>query len=184
MWELQSTWSDKGLRGERYCRRGDHSGVYEITNRHERNCSIARWFSRRFRGKCEAPRVWRTAMKGVRCCGAIVPLSVVARWYSSVVVQMLHNTREPKGWERLHVRAPPSITNKCVAEAWLMSRKTKEIGMHGSHTYKTKHLAIHDVETAFDVKKPVLFRKYWRRRDCIDGLSRRSYWVILNQPQK
>ena len=39
-----------------------------------------------------------SAEKGIRDCQAIAPTSEMAKWYSSVVVQMLNDTEEPRGW--------------------------------------------------------------------------------------
>ena len=88
--------------------------------------------------------------RGTRGYRAITFMSVMAKCYSSVIVLMLNNTREPKGWGK---RTVPGIGDEHVAETSGMVREPKEAVMHGARRYRTMYLGGVDVRTAFDVSQ-------------------------------
>ena len=77
----------------------------------------AHWFDERFRGECRARRrgkfyaLWFSKKldakfeKGLRRFRAIAPLNMFSKWHATVLVDMLHEEKEPSEWKRLHVKA-------------------------------------------------------------------------------
>ena len=91
---------------------------------------VAHWFEKRFRGECRAPEAWKILRlvflkkpdakpdakleKGLRGFRALALLRVFSKWYTTVLVDMLHEeksrlsggacTWEPRG---------ESIVNTC-----------------------------------------------------------------------
>ena len=75
---------------------------------------VAHWFNKRFRGECRAPEAWKVLRlvflkkpdakldKGLRGFRALALLSVFSKWYATVMVDMLHEEKEPSKWKRLH----------------------------------------------------------------------------------
>ena len=57
------------------------------------------------------PKTRRQAGKGFRGFRAIVLMSVLSKWCTTVLVDMLHDGKEPSEWERLHVGAERRV--KC-----------------------------------------------------------------------
>ena len=85
--------------------------VYEITH----------WFQRRFLGISKAPEAWRILRlvflkkpdakleKGLRGFRAIALLSVFSKWYTTVLVDTLHEEKELIEWMSLHVGAERGV---------------------------------------------------------------------------
>ena len=75
--------------------------VYEVTH----------WFEKRFRGECRASEAWKILRvvflkkphakleKGLR----MPLLSVFSKWYTTVLVELQHEEKEPIAWRNLHV---------------------------------------------------------------------------------
>ena len=82
---------------------------------------VTHWFDKRFKGECRAPEAWKVLPfvslkkpdaklgKGFRGFRAIALLSVFSKWYTTVLVDMLHSGKEPSEWKRLHVGAERRI---------------------------------------------------------------------------
>ena len=83
---------------------------------------VAHWFDKRFRGECRAPEAWTVLRlvfhkkkpdakleKGLRGFRAITLLSVFSKWYATVLVDMLHEEKEPIDWWNLHVGAEREV---------------------------------------------------------------------------
>ena len=76
---------------------------------------VAHWFEKRFKGDCRAPEAWTILRlvflkkpdakleKGHRGFRAIALLSVLSKWYTTVLVDLLHEEKGPIGWRSLHV---------------------------------------------------------------------------------
>ena len=83
----------------------------------------------------------------------------MAECYSSVIVLLLNNTTEPKGWGRLHVGAERGphcehfqvLMTNLLEKHWKWQENRKEAELHGTHRDKTLYLASLDVKTAFGV---------------------------------
>ena len=87
--------------------------VYEITH----------WFDMRFKGECRATEAWKVLRlvyfkkpgakveKGLRGFRAIALLGVFSICFTTVLVDMLHENKEPSEWKRLHVGAERRV--KC-----------------------------------------------------------------------
>ena len=77
--------------------------------------------------------------------GATKPL----QWCSSVVVHVFNNTKEPKGWRRLHVGAGRGVNCEffqvlvmmSLQKPWEWQQNRKEMVMHGAHKHTTVYLA-------------------------------------------
>ena len=79
--------------------------IYEVTH----------WFQKRSQGECRAPEAWRILRlvflkkpdarleKGLCGFRAIALLSVFSKWYTTVLVDLLHEEKEPIEWMSLHV---------------------------------------------------------------------------------
>ena len=85
--------------------------IYEVT----------RWFQRRFLGTSRAPEAWRILRlvflkkldarleKGLRGFRAVALLSVFPKWFTTVLVDLLHEEKEPIEWMSLHVGAERGV---------------------------------------------------------------------------
>ena len=81
--------------------------MYEVTH----------WFEKRFRGECRAREAWKIPRlvilkkpdakleKGLHAFRAIALLSVFSKWYTTVLVDSLHEENNPIESMNLHVRA-------------------------------------------------------------------------------
>ena len=73
---------------------------------------VTHWFDKRFKGECRAPEAWKVLRlvflkkpdakleKGLRGFRAIAPMSVFSKWYTTVLVDLLHEEKEPDEWRR------------------------------------------------------------------------------------
>ena len=87
----------------------------------ERVYEVAHWFDKRFRGECRALEAWKVLRlvifkepdakleMGFRGFRAIALLSVFSKWFTTVLVDMLHDEKEPSEWKNLHVGAERGI---------------------------------------------------------------------------
>ena len=110
--------------------------VYEVTH----------WFQKRFSGISKAPEAWRILRlvflkkpdakleKGLRGFRAIVLLSVFSKWYSTVLVDMLHEEKEPIEWLSLHVGAEREVNCEHML-VLLTNLLQKTLGMAGKSPY-------------------------------------------------
>ena len=85
--------------------------IYEVTH----------WFQKRFQGDCRAPEAWRILRllflkkpdarleKGLRGFRSIALLSVFSKWYTTVLVDLLHEETEPVEWTSPHVGAERGV---------------------------------------------------------------------------
>ena len=65
---------------------------------------VAHWFDKRFKGECRALEAWK--ILSLEFLKSLTPsLSVFSKWYTTVLVDMLHDEKEPSEWKRLHVGA-------------------------------------------------------------------------------
>ena len=84
---------------------------------------VAHWFEKRFEGECSALEAWKILRfvflknldakleKGVRGFCAIALMSVFTKWFSTALVDLLHEEKEPVDW-RLHVRAQRGVNRE------------------------------------------------------------------------
>ena len=91
--------------------------------------------------ECRAPEAWSVLRlvflrkpntkleKGIRGFRAIALLSMFSKWYTTVLVELLHEEKEPIEWRNLHVgavRAHAGVTYEHTAETleWQEDRRT------------------------------------------------------------
>ena len=82
---------------------------------------VAHWFDKRLKRDCRAPEAWEILRlvflkkldvkfeKGPRGFRAIALLSLFSRGYTTVLVDVLHEEKEPVEWKRLHVGAERGV---------------------------------------------------------------------------
>ena len=87
----------------------------------ETGCEVAHSFEKRFKGECRAPEAWKILRlvflkkpdakleKGLRGFRAIPLLSVFSKWYTTVLVDLLHEENEPTEWRSFHVGAERGV---------------------------------------------------------------------------
>ena len=68
---------------------------------------------------------------GLRGCRAVALLSVMAKGYLSVVVQMLRDSKEPTGWRRPHVGGERGVNCEHLQ---VLVTKTLQMRRDGRHT--------------------------------------------------
>ena len=85
---------------------------------------VAYWFDKRFKGECRAPdarKVLRLVFlkkpdtkleKGLREFRVIALLSVLSQWYITVLVDLVHEEKEPAEWRSRHVGAERGVNCK------------------------------------------------------------------------
>ena len=140
------------------------SCVYEITH----------WFNRRLKGLHTAPVAWKVLRlvflkkpdakleKDIRGFRAIALMSVWAKWYCAVLVEMLHEEEEPSEWKLLNVGAERGVYCKhmqalltnVLQRHWVWSEYRREAWVLGTIWYRTAYVASRHVKTAVDVAKP------------------------------
>ena len=140
---------------------------------------VTHWFQKRFEGDCRAPEVWRILRlvflkklgarleKGLRGFRAIALLSVFSRWYTTVLVDLLHEEKEPIEWMSLHVGVQrgvncehmQSLLTNLLQKHWEWQENRRKDLELGKFKYKTMYMASLDVKTAFDVAKPSVVSK-------------------------
>ena len=143
--------------------------IYEVTH----------WFQKRFQGDCRAPEAWRSLRlvflkksdtrleKGQRGFRAITLLSVFSKWYTTVLVDVLHEETEPIEWMSLHVGAERGVncehmqgllTNLLQKYLEWQENRRKDLEPD-KFKCKTMYIASLDVKTALDVAKPLVVSK-------------------------
>ena len=101
---------------------------------------------------CDSPASWKivklvflkkpdaSAVTGTRGYRAIALMSVMATWYSSVEVLLSNNTKQPEGWERLHVGPGTGVDcehcqvllTNLLQKLWEWQEHRKETVTHGA----------------------------------------------------
>ena len=75
----------------------------------ETTYEVAHCVDKRFKGECRAPEAWkilRLVFLEKACEFRVIALlCVFSKWNTIVVVDMLHDEKEPSEWKRLHVGA-------------------------------------------------------------------------------
>ena len=140
---------------------------------------VTHWFQKRFQGDCRAPEAWRILRlvflkkpdarleKGLRGFRAIALLSVFSKWYNKVLVDLLHEEKEPIQWLSLHVGAERgvncehmhSLLTNLLQKHWEWQENRRKDLEPRTFKYKTMYMASLDVKTAFDVAKPSVVSK-------------------------
>ena len=140
---------------------------------------VAHWFDKRFWGECRAPEAWKVLRlvflkkpdakleQGLRGFRAIALLNVFSKWYATVLVDMLHEEKEPSEWKRLHVGAErgvncehmQALVTNIFQRHWKWQEDRRPDLRPGLYWYDTAFMAILDVKTAFDVVKPSVISK-------------------------
>ena len=121
--------------------------------------------------KCRAPKAWRSQTpswkKGLRGFRAIALLSVFSEWFTTVLVDLLHEEKEPVEWKRLHVGAERGVScehmqalvTNSFKRHWEWQEDRRTDLQPGGYRYNTAFMASFDVKTAFDVAKPSVVSK-------------------------
>ena len=140
---------------------------------------VAHWFDKRFKGECRAKKAWKFLRlvflkkpdvqleKGLRGFRAIALLSVFSKWYTTVLVDMLHDEKEPSEWKRLHVGAERGVNcehmqalgTNILQRHWEWQEDRRVDPQPGRFRYHTAFTASLDVKTAFDVARPAVVSK-------------------------
>ena len=140
---------------------------------------VAHWFQRRFRGISRAPEAWRILRlvflkkpdakleKGTRGFRAIPLSSVFSKWYTAVLVDLLHEEQEPLEWMELHLGAERGVnceymqvlSTDLLQKHWEWQANRRKDWEPGQFKYKTMYMASLDVKTAFDVARPSVVSK-------------------------
>ena len=133
----------------------------------------------RFKGECRATEAWKVLRvvyfkkpgakleKGQRGFRAIALLGVFSKWFTTVLVDMLHENKEPSEWKRLHVGAErrvkcehtQGLVTNIFQRHWEWQEDRRTDLQAGLYRYNTAFLASLDVKTAFDVAKPAVVSK-------------------------
>ena len=139
----------------------------------ETDYEVAHWFDKR------APEAWKILRfvflkkpnakleKGLRVFRAIALLSVFSKWYTTVVVDMLHDENEPSEWKLLHVGAERGVTcehmqvlvTNIFQRHWEWQEDRRVDLQLVRFRYNTAFMASLDVKTAFDVAGPAVVSK-------------------------
>ena len=132
-------------------------------------CEITLWFEKRFSRESTEPIGLESLTSGISkkqtpdekkaCVGS---LSVLSMWYTSVLVGLLHEEKEPIEWRRLHRRRERCqmcehmqalLTNILQSHReWQEDRRTHLEA--GFFSFRPAVMASLDVKTAFDVARP------------------------------
>ena len=137
--------------------------IYEVTH----------WFQKRFQGDAE---LWRSGEFCAWCSsrslmqdwrrGSVVSLRllycVFSKWYTTVLVDLLHEEKEPIEWMSLHVGAERGVNcehmqgllTNLLQKHWEWQENRRKDLEPGKFKYKTMYMASLDVKTAFNVAKP------------------------------
>ena len=91
---------------------------------------VAHLFQRRFLGLVFLKKPGAKLEKGIRGFRAIALLSVFSKWYTSVLVDMLHEEKEPIEWMELHVGAERGVNCEHM-QVLLANFTTKALGVAG-----------------------------------------------------
>ena len=134
----------------------------------------AHGFDKRFRGECRALEVWKVLRlvflektdakleKGFRGFRAIALLSVFSKWFKTVLVDVLHDEKEPSKLKRLHVGAErgvncehmQALVTNTFQRHWEWQEDRRVDLQPGRYRHNTASMASLDVKTAFDVANP------------------------------
>ena len=99
---------------------------------------VACWFDKFFKGECQAPDAWEVLClvflkkphakleKGLRGFRATALLSVFSKWCTTVLVDLVHEEKEPIEWRSLHVGAERGVNceHMQALETKIFQRKT------------------------------------------------------------
>ena len=132
---------------------------------------VAHWFDKRFKGECRAPEAWTILRlvflmkldakleQGLRGFRAIAVLSAFSEWYTTVLVELLHEEKESVEWKSLSVGAERGVNCEHMQALvtnvfqrhleWQEDRRTDL--QPGMYRHNTAFMASVDVKTAFDV---------------------------------
>ena len=125
----------------------------------------------RRRGKsfasCSSKKPDAKLEKGLRGFRAIALPSVFSKWCTTVLVDMLHDEKEPSEWKRLHVEAErgvnceqmQALVTNIFQRHWEWQEDRRVDLQPGRYSYNTAFMASLDVKTAFDVAKPSVVSK-------------------------
>ena len=96
--------------------------------------------------------------KGLRGFCAIALLSVFSKCYTTVLVDMLHDEKEPSEWKNFHVRAErvncehmQALVTNIFQRHWEWQEDRRVDLQPGRYRYHTVLMPSLDVKTAFDV---------------------------------
>ena len=105
--------------------------------------------------------------KGLRGFRAIALLSVFCKWKTTVLVDLLHEEKEPVEWKLLHVGAErgvncehlQALVTNIFQRHWEWQEERRTDLQAGFYRYNMAFMASLDVKTAFDVAKPAVVSK-------------------------
>ena len=135
--------------------------------------------SEKVSGTSRAPEAWRILRlvflkkpdarleKGLRGFRAIALLSVFSKWYTTVLVDLLREEKEPIECMSLHVGAERGVNcehmqallTNLQQKHWKWQENRRKDWGPGKFRYKTMYMASLDVKTAFDVARPSVVSK-------------------------
>ena len=122
---------------------------------------VAHWFEKRFKGDCRAPEAWTILRlvflkkpdakleKGLRGFRAIALRSVFSKWYTTVLVHLLHEEKGPIGWRSLLVGVGRGVNGE-----QMQALVTK---------INQRHWSVTDLETGFCGRTIIGFSEGTRR---------------------
>ena len=105
---------------------------------------------------------------------AIALLSVFSKWYTTVLVDMLHDEKEPSEWKRLHVGAErgvncehmQALVTNIFQRHWEWQEDRRGDLQPGRFRYNTALMASLDVKAAFDVARSAVVSEHPHLDGC------------------
>ena len=105
--------------------------------------------------------------KGLRGFPVIALLSVFSKWYTTVLVDLLQEEKDPIEWMSLHVGAERGVNcehtqglmTNLLQKHWKWQENRRKDLEPGKFKYKAMYMASLDVKTAFHVAKPSVVSK-------------------------
>ena len=90
-----------------------------------------------------------------------------SKWYTTILVDLLHEEKEPIEWTSLHVGADRGVNcehmqallTNLLQKHWQSHENRPKDWEPGKFRYKTMYMASLDVKTAFDVARPSVVSK-------------------------
>ena len=90
-----------------------------------------------------------------------------SKWYTTVLVDLVHEEKEPIEWMSLHVGAERGVNcehmqvllTNLLQKHWEWQEHRRKDWEPGKFRYKTMYMASLDVKTAFDVARPSVVSK-------------------------
>ena len=128
--------------------------------------SVAPWRRGKFYALCSSKSLTpslRTSFVG----WAIALLCVFSNWYTTVLVDMLHDEKEPSEWKHLHVGAESGVNcehmqalvTNMFQPHWEL-QEDRRVGLKPERLrYNTAFMSNLDFKTAFDVARPTVVSK-------------------------